>query len=84
MCRATANALSMPAMSTEERPRNTGRARPATTAAWIRGSEPHRFGRSSTYSASSPMLLLASPASVPLADQARRSPADRAVVWIAL
>ena len=75
MCRATANALSMPAMSTEDRPRNTGRARPSETASWICCSEPHRFGRPSMYSASSRTVLLASPSSVPARDQARRWPA---------
>jgi hypothetical protein len=61
MCRATANALSMPAMSTEVSSRNTGRCRPAATAALTVGSEPHRFGRPSTYSGSFPMIPFSPP-----------------------
>jgi hypothetical protein len=36
----------------------TGRSRPARTAAWIWSSDPHRLGRSPTYSGSSAMPLL--------------------------
>jgi hypothetical protein len=66
MCRATANALSMPAMSTADRPRNTGWSRPAAIAASTVCSEPHRFGRPSTHSGSSLMIPFS-----PLADLRR-------------
>src|SRR5512132_891376 len=56
MCSATAKALSMPPMPTGVSSVNSGRCRPAAIAASTVCSEPHRFGRPSMYSGSSPML----------------------------
>src|SRR4029453_7466102 len=54
--RGAANALSMPAMLTDDRPSNTGLSRPAAIAASTVCSEPHRLGRPSRHSGSSPII----------------------------